>query len=94
LVSVITSILSFKKVTDEPTCYKLFKKDLKEILLKPIENWFEWEPAITILLLKKWYKYWEFPIHYSARNFEEWKKINWKDWIKAIFTLLKYRFFK
>lgn len=94
LVSVITSILTFTKLTDEPTCYKLFNANLRDILIYPKENWFEWEPAITILLLKKWYKYWEEPINYSARKFDEWKKINWKDWIKAIITLFKRRFFK
>ncbi len=93
LVSVLTSILTFTKVTDEPTCYKLFKKELRNLLISPKENWFEWEPAITVLLLKKWFKYWEEPINYVARNFKEWKKINWKDWVKAIYTLIKRRLF-
>lgn len=94
VVSILTSILTFTKVTDEPTCYKLYKKELRDLLVLPKENWFEWEPAITVLLLKKWFKYWEEPINYTARNFKEWKKINWKDWIKAILTLFKRRFFK
>jgi len=93
-ISILTSILTFTKITDEATCYKLFKKELKDLLILPKENWFEWEPAITVLLLKKWFKYWEEPINYSARSFEDWKKINWKDWIKAIYTLFKRIIFK
>lgn len=92
LVSILTSLLSFTKVTDEPTCYKLYKKDLKELLLRPAENWFEWEPAVTMLLLKNWFKYWEHPINYKARKVTEWKKIKWKDWIIALYTLLIRRF--
>jgi len=92
LVSLVTSILTFKKITDEPTCYKTFRKNLKNYLLKPSENWFEYEPAITMFLFKKKIKYWEIPIHYKARKPEEWKKIKWTDWIKAILTLIKWRF--
>lgn len=94
LISILTSILTLKKITDEPTCYKLFRANLRDILIYPKENWFEWEPAITMLLFKKWYKYGEEPINYLARKFDEWKKINWKDWVKAIYTLFKRRIFK
>ena len=93
-VSIMTSILAMKKVTDEPTCYKLYKKELKDLLVKPEENWFEWEPAATMILLRKWFRYWEMPIHYFARKVTEWKKIKWKDWIIALYTLLKWRFKK
>ena len=92
LVSRVTTVLSFTKVTDEPTCYKMYDKKLKEYLVLPPENSFEWEPAITMLLLRKKFKYVEIPIHYHARAFEEWKKIKWQDWVKAIWTLIKWRF--
>jgi hypothetical protein len=92
LVSVFASIFAFKIITDEPTCYKLFKSNLKEYLIFPNENWFEWEPAITILLSKKQFKYWEIWIKYFPRKTIEWKKIKWTDWIKAITTIIKRRF--
>jgi len=94
MVSWLTTLLSLKKVTDEPTCYKMFDKKLKEYLLFPKENGFEREPAITMLLLRKWFKYVETPIHYIARKFDEGKKINRKDGIKALLTLIKRRFKK
>ncbi len=94
LVSWCTSILSLKKITDEPTCYKMFDKKLKSYLLLPKENGFEWEPAVTMLLLRKGFVYREVPIHYHARSFDEGKKINWKDGIKALRTLFKWRFKK
>lgn len=94
LVSFFTTLLSFTKVTDEPTCYKMYDKKLKKYLVYPKENGFEREPAITMLLLRKWFKYVEVPIHYHARSFEEWKKIKWQDGINAILTLFKWRFKK
>jgi hypothetical protein len=91
LLSFITSLFTLKIVTDESTCYKLFRKDLKKYLLLPEENWFDWEPAITVLLLKKWCKYWEIWINYFPRKLTEWKKIQWTDWLKAIKTILKWK---
>lgn len=93
-VSWLTTLLSFVKVTDEPTCYKMFDKKLKPYLLMPSANGFEWEPAITMLLLRKKFSYTEIPIHYEARKFDEGKKINRKDGIKALWTLLVRRFKK
>ena len=92
LVSFATSILAFKKVTDEPTCYKMYDKKLKKYLISPPENGFEREPAITMLLLRKGFSYYEIPIHYHARKFEEGKKIKRQDGVKALRTLLKWRF--
>ena len=92
-LSLLTSLLTFKIVTDEPTWYKLFKKELKPLLLTPRENWFEWEPAITILLLMKWHTFAEAPIQYTARDKSNWKKLKYSDWFKAIWTLIKWRLF-
>lgn len=91
-VSWFTTLLSFTRVTDEPTCYKMFDKKLKPYLVFPRWNGFEWEPAITMLLLRKWFTYAEIPIHYQARKFDEGKKINRKDGIKALWTVLVRRF--
>lgn len=90
-VSWLTTLLSFVKVTDEPTCYKMFDKKLKPYLLMPSGNGFEREPAVTMLLLRKWFAYTEIPIHYEARKFDEGKKINWKDGVKALWTLIVWR---
>ena len=91
-VSFLTSLLTFKRVSDEPTCYKLYTSKLRKYLLLPPEPRFEWEPAITMLLLRKWFTYGEVPIHYTARKVAEGKKIKWKDGVKAITTLFRWRF--
>ena len=36
----------------------------------------------------------EVPISYNGRSFNEGKKISWKDGIKAIFALIKYKYIK
>lgn len=92
VVSFLTSILALKIVTDEPTCYKMYRKKCKDILLMPSENDFAWEPAVTMLLLKKWFSYAEKPIHYYPRKQQQGKKIKLIDGWKAIKTLFIYRF--
>ncbi|MBS3076863.1 glycosyltransferase family 2 protein [Candidatus Pacearchaeota archaeon] len=90
-LTFITKILYHAKITDMETCYKVFRKDIiKNLQIEA--NHFDIEPEITAKLLKKGIKIKEIPISYSPRTIEEGKKINWKDGLQAIWTLLKYRF--
>jgi hypothetical protein len=57
-------------------------------------NGFEVEAEVTAKLLKQDYKIYEVPINYRGRSYHKGKKLVWYDAIKALFTLLKYRFNK
>jgi len=88
-VTWFTNLLYKSRLTDEPTCYKCFDARLiKSIDIKG--NGFEWEPEITAKILKKGIKIKEVPISYFPRK--EGKKIKYRDGLKAIWTLIKYRF--
>ena len=90
-LTLLANILYNAKITDEATCYKVFdSKLIKSINIKGDK--FEWEPEILAKIRKKGEKIVEVPISYRPRSFEEGKKINWKDGVQAIWTLLKYRF--
>ena len=90
-LSLVTSLLYGKKITDMETCYKMMKREVaKNIRIK--SNRFDIEPEITAKIIKKGYRFKERPIEYNSRSFEEGKKITWKDGLKALFVLLKYRF--
>ena len=87
----MSNILYNAKITDEPTCYKVFdSKVLKSINLK-CER-FEFCPEVTAKVRKKGYKIYEVPIAYYPRTTAEGKKINWRDGIEGIWTIIKYRF--
>lgn len=93
LLSLITQMLYFRKVTDMETCYKVFRKEvIKDIKLK--SKRFDFEPEITSKILRRGYKIIEVPISFNPRTFEEGKKITWKDGVKALFAIIKYRFEK
>lgn len=90
-ITVFTNILYHSNITDEPTCYKVFRADvLKKIPLRCTR--FEFCPEVTAKVLKRGHKIYEVPISYNPRTFTEGKKIKLKDGFEAIWTLLKYRF--
>jgi dolichol-phosphate mannosyltransferase len=78
-------------ITDEPTCYKVFKTNiLKSIKLNCRK--FEFCPEVTAKVLKKGIKIHEVPISYYPRSVKEGKKIKAMDWFEAVWALVKYRF--
>ena len=91
ILTLITRILYLQNISDMETCYKVFKKEvISGINLKARR--FDFEPEITAKIIKKGYKINEVPITYRSRLFDEGKKITWKDGIKALYYLIKYRF--
>ena len=94
VVTIFTNLLYNSHLTDEPTCYKLFHKDLKPILLKAEGNHFEWEPEVTAKFLRNGEKILEIPISYNPRDKNDGKKIGFRDGLEALWTLLKWRFKK
>lgn len=91
LVTIITNVLFWQKLTDEPTCYKMFKADFIKKMPLTCER-FEFCPEVTALTAKQGIRIREIPINYYPRDKEHGKKINWRDGIEAIWTLIKYRF--
>lgn len=91
MLSWLTSALYLQRITDMETCYKMFTKEVYQGL-NLVSDKFDIEPEITSKILKGGHKVKEVPIHYYSRDFSEGKKITWKDGVKAVFTLLKWRF--
>jgi glycosyltransferase involved in cell wall biosynthesis len=91
LLSAITNILYRQKITDEPTCYKMFRTDFLKSLPLKCER-FEYCPEVTALSALRGVKITEIPISYKPRNIAHGKKIRWYDGLVAIKTLIIYRF--
>ena len=78
-------------LTDMETGYKVFKSSiLKSITLR--EKTFAFEPEITIKLSKKRCKFYEVPITYNGRSYEDGKKIGLKDAFIALKAIILYSF--
>jgi glycosyltransferase involved in cell wall biosynthesis len=90
-LTLITNLLYNTTLSDMETCYKLFTAGaLANITIK--SNRFNFEPEITAKILKKGIRIYEVPISYTGREFEEGKKITWRDGLSALAALIKYRF--
>ncbi len=93
---ILTFICNFfinLNLTDMETGYKVFRSSaLKDISLK--EKTFSFEPEVTIKLSKKKFKFYEVPITYNGRSYEEGKKIRLKDAFIALKTIILYSFKK
>ena len=80
-------------LTDIETCYKLFKREIIN-KIKIEENRFGLEPEITAKIARLKCRIYEVGISYYGRTYEEGKKINWKDGLRALYVILKYGIFK
>jgi len=89
ILTFICNLFINLNLTDMETGYKVFKSSaLKNIDL--VEKSFSFEPEVTIKLAKKKYKFFEVPITYNGRSYEEGKKIGIKDAFIALKTIILY----
>ena len=80
-------------LTDMEVCYKVFRKSvLDRITIRC--NRFGFEPEVTakIARMRPRLRIYEVGVAYYGRSYEEGKKITWKDGIKAILTIVRFRF--
>lgn len=92
ILTFLCNIFTNLNMTDMETGFKLVKKEyLDRINIK--EKSFGVEPEITIKLAKQNLVFYEVPISYKGRSYEEGKKIGLKDAFKAIFCIVYYKFF-
>jgi len=90
-LSLVTNVLYNTTLSDMETCYKLFdRKLIDSIPLRAMR--FEFEPEVTAKILRRGIRIYEVPISYTGREFDEGKKITWRDGFIALWTLVKYRF--
>jgi glycosyltransferase involved in cell wall biosynthesis len=91
LLTLTTTVLYNTMLTDMETCYKVMRTEvLRSMTLQ--SNGFGIEPELTAKIFKRHYRVYEVPITYDGRNYDEGKKITWRDGIVALWVLLKYRF--
>ncbi len=89
----VTNILFGGRLTDMETCYKVMAADIAKSLNLE-SNRFDIEPEITAKLLRAGHTILELPIRFEPRSRAQGKKIGWKDGVRAIQVLFKYRFSK
>lgn len=90
-ISILFNILYNQMLSDVEVCYKMFRREvLQELHLTADDFGFEIEISAQIALARHWRIY-EVGIGYFGRTYDEGKKINWRDGVKALAYLVKFR---
>jgi len=91
LLTMLANILYNTTLTDMETCYKLCTRDVAHSFTLKQRRW-GFDPEMTAKILKRGHRIYEVPIAYNGREFDEGKKINWRDAFVVITSLVRYRF--
>ncbi len=89
-LTLMSNMFTNLNLTDMETCYKLFKREVIQSV-EIEEDRFGFEPEITAKIAARRCRIYEVGISYAGRTYEEGKKIGWKDGVRAIWCILKYR---
>lgn len=89
-LTFLSNMFTNLNLTDMETCYKLFHTQTLQGL-KLVEKRFGFEPEVTAKISRvPDIRIYEVGISYYGRTYQEGKKINWKDGVRAIFAIIKY----
>ena len=91
-LTILSNAFTNLNLTDMETCYKAFKAEvLKKIQIT--SDRFEFEPEITAKVAKHGFRVYEVGVSYAGRDYSEGKKITWRDGLKAVAAIVRFRFF-
>jgi glycosyltransferase involved in cell wall biosynthesis len=89
-LTMLSNLLTNLNLTDMETCYKVFRREVLDGMTLTQER-FGFEPEFTARVAQAGRRIYEVPISYSGRDYDEGKKITWRDGIAAVGVILKSR---
>jgi glycosyltransferase involved in cell wall biosynthesis len=89
-LTLVTNVLYDTTLTDMETCYKVFTADIARRIKLSSPRW-GFDPEITAKILKTGNRIYEVPIAYAGREYDEGKKISWRDAFVVLITLIRCR---
>jgi glycosyltransferase involved in cell wall biosynthesis len=89
-LTLLSNAFTNLNLTDMETCYKMFRREIIQAIdLR--EDRFGFEPEVTAKIAATRCRLYEVGISYSGRTYEEGKKIGWRDGVRAVWCIVKYR---
>ena len=91
LITRLANLRTGLYLSDVETCYKVVRRELLQELAPGLrENRFGIEIELTVKLARRGARFYERPIRYDRRGFDEGKKIGWRDGVRALYCMLRY----
>lgn len=91
-LTTLSNMLTNLNLSDMETGYKVFRREVLDGITIRCDR-FGFEPEITAKIARKRCRIYEVGISYAGRGYEEGKKITWWDGVKALFAIVRFRFF-
>lgn len=91
ILTFLSNLMTNLNLSDMECGYKAFRREALESF-EVRENRFGVEPEITAKVARRGYRVSEVLVSYSGRDYSEGKKIGWKDALRALWCIAKYRF--
>ncbi len=94
VISNVINILCNTTLSDIEVCYKMFRREVLEGIEFTCNDFgFEVEFTVKITKSQRQWRIYETGIAYYGRTYAEGKKISWRDGLKALWYIVKFRFF-
>ena len=91
ILTLLSNAVTNLNLTDVETCYKVFRREIINGLTLE-ENRFGFDPEVTSKIAAiKGCRIYEVAVSYDGRTYEEGKKIGWRDGVRALWCIWKYR---
>ncbi|HZL38233.1 MAG TPA: glycosyltransferase family 2 protein [Tepidisphaeraceae bacterium] len=93
MLTLLSNMCTNLNLTDMEVCYKVFRREIIGKIQIQCDR-FGFEPEITakVARMRPRLRIFEVGVAYYGRSYEEGKKITWKDGIKAVLTILRFKF--
>jgi glycosyltransferase involved in cell wall biosynthesis len=93
VLTTLSNCFTNLNLTDMETCYKVFRREVIQRIAPTLqEKRFGIEPELTAKVANlPGVRIYERPISYHGRTYAEGKKITWRDGVRALWCILKYR---
>jgi glycosyltransferase involved in cell wall biosynthesis len=90
LLTLLSNVVTNLNLSDMETCYKMFRREVIQAITIEEER-FGFEPEVTAKVAAMQWRVYEVGISYGGRTYAEGKKIGWRDGVRALWCIVKYR---
>jgi glycosyltransferase involved in cell wall biosynthesis len=91
LLTTLSNMMTNLTLTDVEAGYKVFRKQVLDAIDLREER-LGFDPEIAAKVARGRWKIYEVPVRYYGRDYAEGQKITWRDGVRALWCILKYRF--
>jgi glycosyltransferase involved in cell wall biosynthesis len=89
VLTLLSNMFTNLNLTDMETGYKLFRREVLQQIAIECDR-FGFEPEITAKVARLHCRIYEQPISYAGRDYDQGKKITWRDGVAALYHIARF----